>query len=284
MIARLRKTPGFTLIELLVVVAIIALLIALLLPALARARETAKRTACLSNLRQCALGFHFYADENQAIVPAQVVYGTGGGFYLWPSFLADGCNVGPSPAPAGFPHYVERRAVMCASTRLYAQDIVAPTAGAIGYALYTANDWYAHFRDGDQFEKVIPMAGGDWWNYTSTWTLFTQRIDRTITRDGAPIAPGDMIMLADSYEDHTAFWPGGHMYASFVSPDDWIVDAYGWIGAPYNGGIQTIHGEFANVAFYDGHGESLRAKAIRANAGVRSRCFYDKDNARFIVP
>jgi len=46
------KSAGFTLIELLVVVAIIAVLISILLPALAKARSEAKKTVCLSNLKQ----------------------------------------------------------------------------------------------------------------------------------------------------------------------------------------------------------------------------------------
>jgi len=58
------KQRAFTLIELLVVIAIIAILMAILVPALQRAREQGKRAACLNNLRQLALAWIMYADEN----------------------------------------------------------------------------------------------------------------------------------------------------------------------------------------------------------------------------
>src|SRR3954454_2845197 len=60
---------AFTIVELLVVIGIIAALMSLLLPSLVRAREVAKRTVCLSNLRQVHAAFTYYALNNPDRVP-----------------------------------------------------------------------------------------------------------------------------------------------------------------------------------------------------------------------
>lgn len=59
----MNRRKGFTLIELLVVIAIIAILAAILFPVFARAREAARRTACLSNIKQLALANLMYAAD-----------------------------------------------------------------------------------------------------------------------------------------------------------------------------------------------------------------------------
>src|SRR5580658_11327421 len=58
-----KKQYGFTLIELLVVIAIISILAAILFPVFARAREAARKTACLSNMRQIGLATRMYMED-----------------------------------------------------------------------------------------------------------------------------------------------------------------------------------------------------------------------------
>lgn len=77
---------GFSLIELLVVIAVIAIMASLLLSALSQAKEHTRATVCRNNMKQVALGFLMYADDNGETFP-------------WPGGKPGRANSSPQYAP-----------------------------------------------------------------------------------------------------------------------------------------------------------------------------------------
>jgi len=98
-----RRKNGFTLIELLVVIAIIAILAAILFPVFSNARENARRTACLSNLKQIGDALMMYVQDYDEKYP--------------PAALSDP-NVGDLVAwfPALYPYVKNQKVFECPST------------------------------------------------------------------------------------------------------------------------------------------------------------------------
>jgi prepilin-type N-terminal cleavage/methylation domain-containing protein/prepilin-type processing-associated H-X9-DG protein len=154
---------AFTLIELLVVIAVVGIMAALLLPALAKTKEQARSSACRSNMKQLALAFLMYSEDNEDTLP-------------WPgghpgravdsrvSYAADWCaspdftRLPMSPSSAnlpGFGHNAECGSIFPYVTsqprRDYepsfkeATDVYrCPSTGRLGESLrvnYSANGW-----------------------------------------------------------------------------------------------------------------------------------------------
>ncbi len=78
-----RRRTGFTLVELLVVIAIIGILASLLLPALGRAKVAARKTSCLSRLKQWNVALLSYAEDNEESIPRESFIPGGTSINLW---------------------------------------------------------------------------------------------------------------------------------------------------------------------------------------------------------
>lgn len=86
------RRSAFTLIELLVVIAIIAILASILFPVFARARENARRTSCISNLKQMGLATMQYTQDYDEGLPVSLYsvpngYNYPDGKEWWPDTL-----------------------------------------------------------------------------------------------------------------------------------------------------------------------------------------------------
>jgi prepilin-type processing-associated H-X9-DG protein len=159
-----------TLIELLVVITILGVLMALLLPVLGRVRAAARRTQCMSNMRQLALATHLYAGNWHGRVPGEAAItrlrgsGQNQGWWQWHTSLLP---------------YVEREALynsinwsFSSNYGLYRGDPSVPIAqdtwGGFGIVNYTAVrtsvDLFVCPADG-RGRSNFAVSGGTWFDY-----------------------------------------------------------------------------------------------------------------------
>jgi prepilin-type N-terminal cleavage/methylation domain-containing protein len=194
---------GFTLVELLVVIAIIMLLVAFLFPVITQAREYAKRTVCISNLRQIGLCIGAYAGDNGLRLPG--IYWYNGGM-----FTNDDLS-------ALYPYYTqELRIFICPGTR----NIVA-TAADLKFSASTRNG------HGISYE-YINARSVEWGMSQSSAKNSSPLVYDSDNRGN----PGEI----DADDNHVRIISGGMLFpdgrVSWVSAKDWNKTIYANIPFP----------------------------------------------------
>lgn len=134
------RDKAFTLIELLVVIAIISILAAILFPVFARARENARRTSCLSNLKQLGMGVMMYVQDYDETYPNITTLGTS---HYWFDKIE--------------PYVKSKQVFLCPSARRNSETLTSGHYGANAIMLPTAK-----VQEGDWGGRAI-RVGGDWY-------------------------------------------------------------------------------------------------------------------------
>lgn len=66
---RNQRQTGFTVVELMIVIVIVAILVAIAYPMITSGIRSAKKAACITNLKQIGVGLEAYLNDNNQIMP-----------------------------------------------------------------------------------------------------------------------------------------------------------------------------------------------------------------------
>ncbi|RYG48778.1 DUF1559 domain-containing protein [bacterium] len=137
-----RFRSAFTLIELLVVIAIIAILAAILFPVFAQAKEAAKKTSCLSNLKQVALATVMYAgDADDYMFPNHYTDNATGDYVMWCARMT---NNGPDFGAGLLGPYMKSGPIVdCPSATKRTDPSEFPVAYGVNANMYHDDDTFA---------------------------------------------------------------------------------------------------------------------------------------------
>ena len=257
---------GFTLIELLVVIAIIAILAAILFPVFAQARNAARKTTCLSNLKQLATSQMMYIqdyDEN---------------FPVWTNDAKDignpgGPNAWGMPEGSGwwmnqlYPYVKSYGVYACPNdTRSFSADGNNCDSCGWGFSIVTGSTANGakpkFFRSSYGISEYLVSAGN---NFRSQASLSY---------------PSSTLMFSDAIGPLTNDWDSCNAWPPYGPTRTWYANAGAW-GAwgshtDYEKWKSTVrHGDGEVLAFADGHAKYTNNKSWKTELINGSYCGSD---------
>ena len=240
-----RNLRAFTLIELLVVIAIIAILASILFPVFAKARSQARKTVCLSNMKQIGLGLMMYSqDHDERYTPAQWHAEAGGGWDCATTFFGYG-RVGGLIQP-----YVKNKGIFYCPEDTWVSDTSGISMGFNGPPFGTDEAGAYGTQIGPEREPQVPLAR--WLGDSSNTYSFTNPDNGTVctVRQLTGTAQAEMTNPASNWAIGD-LWPWNHEKSAAN---------IGWDSAPPRA---------SNIAYGDGHAKYVNRNwtSLRGNTG-----------------
>ena len=242
-----QKSPhAFTLIELLVVIAIIAILAAILFPVFAQAKESAKKTSCLSNIKEYGLALNMYANDTDDCYPEPFVYPAWYSGYVYPQTHSWQISIQP---------YIKNKDMTKCPDNVYANaGNVDLEPIFVSYCM--EDDPYQQNAYGplqNRNSSLIDDPAGEAQTGECRYSLNPDISFRVDPASGTP-----------SGYNVAGYTPGGSGFGTF----SWQFDPTGTLGTI---GSLQIHRNQSNFQFFDGHAKSFnldQAFATRSGDGL----------------
>ncbi len=240
---------AFTLIELLMVIAIIGILAALLLPVLSRAREKARAMDCLNNMRQIVLATKVYLDDNNGVmIPLWVEQGAPG----WGSWNYDAATfVVQWPDHLWWPDKLRLDGLVPAP-KLFNCPTLTRSATDGGGGSDSSVNALGIGMNYPEYGWIAPKSG-------FPFPIYTTSKENQVSQPSQSIVFADAAAISNSGETNADNWQEipATGCAYFRVPSDSFYYSL-------NGDSRSVprHGQGLNAAFFDGHVQRERNRAI----------------------
>jgi len=267
---------AFTLIELLVVIAIIAILAAILFPVFAQAKEAAKKTVCLSNMKQIGTGMALYLGDVDDTLPWAAYWdyspGTGwataaGGMHEWSSVILPYIKNGKEQlisyaGAAGGPGTV----FACPTSKVPGQldtygvhsDMFPACLNWMGASpSVCASPKSATIVDDPAGKAMVTEKGSADAGLVATFSFDTRAIDWTGVWNNQADTTNDIVFQAPNYNTVT----GQKADCDGGAPWNWPPDCQAFPRFRHSGG--------ANVGFFDSHAKVMKKGQLNYGKNVR---------------